>query len=43
MTEKQYKKADSMVFPTLMVVMIGTFLNMLGLASQGGALLYVYL
>ena len=41
MTEKQYKKADSMVFPTLMVVMIGTFLNMLGLASQGGSMLLV--
>lgn len=33
MTEKQYKKADSMVFPTLMVVMIGIFLNMLGMAG----------
>lgn len=36
MTEKQYKKADSMVFPTLMVVMIGTLLNMLGMVSTGG-------
>ena len=36
MTEKQYKKADSMVFLTLMVVMVGTFLNMLGMLSMGG-------
>lgn len=36
MTEKQYKKADSMVFPSLMVVIIGTFLNMLGMISTGG-------
>ncbi len=41
MTEKQYKKADSMVFPTLMVVMIGTFLNMLGMAAQDKGLLFV--
>lgn len=41
MTEKQYKKADSMVFPTLMVVMIGTFLNMLGMLSQGGSMVLV--
>ncbi len=37
MTEKQYRKADSMVFPTLMVVMVGIFLNMLGMLSKGGA------
>ncbi len=36
MTEKQYRKADSMVFPTLMVVMVGIFLNMLGMISTGG-------
>lgn len=36
MTEKQYKKADAMVFVTLMVVMVGTFLNMLGMLSMGG-------
>ncbi len=36
MTEKQYKKADSKVFPTLMVVLLGAFLNMLGMAAQGG-------
>ncbi len=36
MTEKQYKKADSMVFLTLMVVMIGIFFNMLGMVSSGG-------
>lgn len=37
MTEKQYRKADAMVYPTLMVVMIGIFLNMLGMVSSGGA------
>lgn len=37
MTEKQYKKADSMVLATLLVVMLGTFLNMLGLVSMGKA------
>lgn len=37
MTDKQYLKADSIVFPTVLVVMIGIALNMLGLASQGGA------
>lgn len=36
MTEKQYKKADAMVYATLMVVMIGIFLNMLGMISSGG-------
>ena len=36
MTEKQYKKADSMVFATLLVVMLGTFLNMLGMLAMGG-------
>ncbi len=37
MTEKQYKKADSMVFPTLLVVIVGMFLNILGLVSTGNA------
>ncbi len=37
MTEKQYKKADSMVFITLMVVVVGIFLNMLGMLSMGSA------
>lgn len=37
MTEKQYRKADSRVFPTLLVVMAGIFLNMLGLISMGSA------
>ena len=35
MTEKQYKKADSMVLITLMVVVVGIFLNMLGMVSTG--------
>ncbi len=38
MTEKQYRKADSMVFPALLVVMLGIFLNVLGLArTKGGS------
>ena len=44
MTEKQYKKADKMVFSTLLVVMLGIFLNMLGMLSMGkasGAILLV--
>ena len=36
MTEKQYRKADSMVFLTLMVVIVGTLLNMLGMISMAG-------
>lgn len=36
MTEKQYRKADSMVFVTLMVIILGTFLNMLGMISMSG-------
>lgn len=34
MTEKQYKKADAMVYATLMVVILGIFLNMLGMLSS---------
>ena len=34
MTEKQYRKADSMVLPTLLVVMVGIFLNMLGMLGM---------
>ena len=37
MTEKQYRKADSMVLSTLLVVVIGIFLNMLGMLTTGGA------
>lgn len=37
MTEKQYRKADKMVLSTLLVVMLGIFLNMLGMISTGGA------
>ena len=36
MTEKQYEKADTMVFYTLLVVMVGTLLNMLGMLTTGG-------
>lgn len=35
MTRKQYKKADSMVVPVVLVVMLGTFLNMLGMLGTG--------
>lgn len=39
MTEKQYRKADSMVFPMSLVIMIGIILNVLGLIStQGGSI-----
>ncbi|MBP3609072.1 MAG: hypothetical protein J6J42_01895 [Lachnospiraceae bacterium] len=37
MTEKQYKKADAMVVATLMVVMGGILLNMLGMINTRGA------
>ena len=38
MTEKQYRKADSMVFPAVLIVMVGIFLNVLGLVTtKGGA------
>ena len=37
MTEKQYRKADKMVLSTLLVVIIGVFLNMLGMISMGAA------
>lgn len=41
MTEKQYKKADSMVFPIVLIVMIGIILNVVGLvATTGGATKY---
>lgn len=36
MTEKQYRKADSIVFPTVLIVMTGIFLNMLGMVSTRG-------
>lgn len=37
MTEKQYRKADSMVFPTAMIILMGIFFNMLGMAATGAA------
>lgn len=40
MTEKQYRKADSKAFITFMVVMVGTFLDVLGLVSRGGLPIY---
>lgn len=42
MTEKQYKKADSMVLPTVLVVMIGIILNVLGLITTKGGSPIVY-
>ncbi|MBE5875701.1 MAG: hypothetical protein E7290_02290 [Lachnospiraceae bacterium] len=36
MTEKQYRKADKLVLATLLVVLIGIFLNMLGMISTAG-------
>ena len=35
MTERQYRKADRMVCITLMVVVVGIFLNMLGMLTAG--------
>ena len=45
MTKKQYRKADTMVFPILLVIMLGVILNVLGMvATQGGTpQLYVVL
>ncbi len=37
MTEKQYRKADSMVLPTILVIMIGIALNMLGMVAGNGS------
>lgn len=37
MTEKQYGKADKRVLATLLVVNIGIFLNVLGMAATGGS------
>lgn len=42
MTEKQYKKADSMVFPTVLVVMAGIVLNMLGMITMSGGTIQLY-
>ncbi len=36
MTEKQYRKADKLVLATLLVVLIGIFLNMLGMIGTAG-------
>ena len=36
MTEKQYRKADSKVFPTLVVVLVGIILNMIGMVATTG-------
>lgn len=42
MTEKQYRKADSMVLPTVLVIMIGISLNMLGMIATGGGAVPIY-
>lgn len=36
MTEKQYRKADTMVYPVVLIVMLGVLLNVLGLANSKG-------
>lgn len=41
MTEKQYRKADSKAFITFMVVMVGTFLDVLGLLKTGSLPIYL--
>lgn len=43
MTEKQYRKADSMVLPTVLVVMIGIALNMLGMVATEGGTVAIYI
>ncbi|MBQ8592048.1 MAG: chemotaxis protein [Lachnospiraceae bacterium] len=43
MTEKQYRKADSMVLPIVIVVMAGIFLNMLGMIATGAASTKLYI
>ncbi len=35
MTEQQYRKADSMVFPIVMVIMVGIVFNTLGILAAG--------
>ncbi|MBO5303772.1 MAG: hypothetical protein J6A92_06950 [Lachnospiraceae bacterium] len=42
MTEKQYKKADKMVLATLLVVMLGSLLNMMGVIHMGRANSTIY-
>lgn len=43
MTEKQFKKADAMVFPMVLVVMVGIFLNILGMLATGGGTEKLYI
>ncbi len=43
MTEKQYKKADKMVLATLLVVMFGSLLNMLGMLHMGKGNTSIYI
>ncbi len=42
MTEKQYRKADSMVLPTVLVVLGGMLLNLLGMVLGGKTATEVY-
>lgn len=37
MTEKQYRKADTMVYPVVLIIMLGVFLNVFGLVSTKGS------
>ena len=42
MTQKQYQKADAMVFPIIMVVMVGILLNMIGAVATKKATTAIY-
>ncbi len=42
MTEKQYRKADTMVYPVVMIIMLGVFLNVLGLVTTKGGTTSLY-
>ena len=43
MTEKQYRKADSKVFPTLLIIMVGIALNLIGMVTTKGGSTKLYI
>jgi len=43
MTEKQYRKADSKVLPVSLIIIMGIFLNMLGMIMSQGAGIPMYI
>lgn len=43
MTERQYRKADTMVYPVVLIVMLGVLLNVLGLINTKGGTTPLYL